>query len=132
MNRLWAGGNQERRTVSGAPGCYNSCPRRINVELGSCGPAVKERAESSTDQNRTVGRSSQSANRVHWSTWDRSKTGSCTGRTETKNHVSSCAQTNRCSPARALGQMEGGTTQQVKPTRAAFSTIPFTDISFFR
>jgi hypothetical protein len=41
------------------------------------------------------------------------KTGSCAGQTETKNHVSSGAQTNRCSPARTLGEMEGGTTPQV-------------------
>jgi hypothetical protein len=84
------------------------------------GRAVKERAESGTDENRTVGRSSQSTNRIHWSTWNRSKTGSCTSRTETQNHVSSSAQTNRCSPARTLGEMEGGTTPQVSPIRPLF------------
>jgi len=32
---------------------------------------------------------------------------------ETKNHVSGSAQKNRCSPAQAVGEMEGGPTQQV-------------------
>jgi hypothetical protein len=54
------------------------------------------------------------------------------GAPETKNHVSSGAQTNRCSPAHALGEMEGRRDAASKPIRAAFSTLPFTDISFSR
>ena len=52
------------------------------------------------------------------------------GARKTKTHVSSGAQANRCRPARALGEMEGSTTQQVKPILAPFSTLPCTDISF--
>jgi hypothetical protein len=121
MNRFWNGGNQERRTVSGAWGCYNSCPRRINVELGSCSPAVKEGTESSITRNQTTGRGFEGAEWSRRARRNYHKSQKCSGvAPETKNPVSSGAQTNRRSPARSLGEMEGGTTPQVSPIRPFF------------
>jgi len=41
----------------------NSCPGRINVEPGSCGPAAKAGPQSSATQNRTSGRGSEGIKR---------------------------------------------------------------------
>ncbi len=95
-------------------GCYNSCPRRINVELGSCGPAVKEGTESGATQYRTTGRGFEGAERGRRPTRNYHKTRPCTGvGLETKDHVSGGAQANCNSPARALGKVESSTPEQV-------------------
>ena len=99
--------------------------------LASCGPAVKERTESSITHNRAVGRGFEGAEWGGFATRNYHKTWTCSGvASEMKTDVNGGAQANRWRPARALGEMEGSTTQPVKPIRAPFSTLPCTDISF--
>src|SRR5712671_4550796 len=104
--------NQVRRTSGG--GWYNSCPRRINVELGSCGSAVKERTRSSATQSRTDGRGFEGPQRDRRAARNYHKTRPCSGvGRETKHDVGGGAQTNCRSPARTVGKVEGSASEEI-------------------
>src|SRR5579864_6393081 len=105
-------GNRERAAETA--GCYNSCPRRINVKLGKCRRAVEERTGSSAEESRTAGHSFESVEWSRRSAWNYHETRPCSavGR-ETKDNVGCVTQTNCSRPARALGKMESGTEEKV-------------------
>src|SRR5208337_1391778 len=108
------GGDSRRKPRRGHTACYNSCPRRINVEPGSCGPAVEEGTESGATQYRTTRQSSEGPWRSRRGARQSRKSRACSdARQETKNNVSGGTQENFGGPARALGKVESSTAEQV-------------------